>query len=591
MSEAPEDIRRELGEDMTFQDRAAILAEVRTWQEQLVQGMLRAIAIVGFLAAAAGTYDSYTNQEWWTLPFYWGSYAVIVLLVFWKQAPYRFKVWAIIGLVYVLGFTDFVQDGRSGSGRVFMLTVPFLAGLLLGLRESILALILATLTMGGYAWAYTAGFLLLPGDPSSSDLTGWIAGTLTLFMMSTLMVVSLNYLVPRLAEALAQSRGLGRQLARQRDQLEDQVSERTATLARRSTQLQAAAQVARDTVAIQDMERLLEETVHLISDRFGFYHAGIFLLDEAKQYAVLRAASSPGGQRMLARQHRLRVGEAGFGEPVGIVGYVSRQGQPRIALDVGQDAVFFDNPDLPETRSEIALPLRARGEIIGVLDAQSTEPQAFGQEDIAVLQTMADQVAVAFSNARLFEQAQKSLEAERRAYGELSARAWQELSRSRPRLAQRYDPQGILPPDGDWRDEMVAAAQSGQPTPGATGDTPTLAIPLRVRDQVIGVLNAYKPAGSGAWERDETTMLQELVDQLGLAVDSARLYQETQRRAAEEQLLGEVTTRMRETLDVDTVLRTAIQAMGAALGLSRVEVRMGESRVSAAEGGKHVAAD
>jgi GAF domain-containing protein len=306
----------------------------------------------------------------------------------------------------------------------------------------------------------------------------------------------------------------------------------------------------------------------LISDQFGFYHAGLFLLDETGEYAVLRAASSSGGQRMLARGHRLRVGEAG------IVGYVTGRGEPRTALDVGKDAVYFDNPDLPETRSEVALPLRARGEIIGALDVQSTESEAFGQEDVTALQTLADQVAVAISNAHLFQQVQESLEAERRAYGQLSRQAWQDLIRSRAIGEHRYDPQGILPGDGRWRKEMEESVRTGQPIAGREGETATLALPLRVRDQVIGVLDAHKPTESGDWTPEEVDFLASLVDRLGVALDSARLYQETQKRATQERLVGEITARMRESLDLETVLRTATDQIWGTLGMSRVEIRL-----------------
>jgi GAF domain-containing protein len=335
--------------------------------------------------------------------------------------------------------------------------------------------------------------------------------------------------------------------------------------------LETAAQIAGEATVIQDVEELLEETVHLISSRFGFYHTGVFLLDESGRYALLRAASSEGGRRMLARGHRLRVGE------VGLVGHAVDQGEPRIALDVGVDAAYFDNPDLPETRSEIALPLRARGEVIGALDVQSTEPEAFAEDDIAVLQTLADQVAIALSNARLFQQAAESLEAERQAYGELSREAWRRLLRTQAGLAQRYDPQGILSEAGDWRPEMKLAVDAAEAVPSDGGPTPALAIPIKVRGEVIGIVDAHKAAGSAAWTPEQVELLQTLVDQVGLALDSARLHQDAQQRATQEQVMGEVAARMRETLDLDTVLQTAIREIGQALGIPEVEVRMGAS--------------
>jgi PAS domain S-box-containing protein len=347
-------------------------------------------------------------------------------------------------------------------------------------------------------------------------------------------------------------------------------------LRRRAVQLRTAAEVARDSTALRSLEDLLNRTVTMIRERFGFYHAGIFLVEGAGQdaYAVLKAATGEAGRRMLERGHRLKVG----GE--GIVGYVTDVGEPRVALDVGKDAAFFDNPDLPETRSEVALPLRARGEIIGALDVQSVEPDAFSQEDVEVLQILADQVAVAISNMRLFQQAQESLEAERRAYGELSQEAWRELVQTRGGLEQRYDPYKILPADGRWREEMVRAVQETRMVSGQDGSAATVAIPLKVRDRVVGVLDAHKPADAGNWTEDELNLLQALVEQLGVAVESARLYGDTRRRAAQDRLISQVTMRMRESLDVRRVLETTADELYEALGLDKVVIRLTDGEES-----------
>ncbi|MBA3534605.1 MAG: MASE1 domain-containing protein, partial [Ardenticatenales bacterium] len=177
--------------------------------------------------------------------------------------------------------------------------------------------------------------------------------------------------------------------------LEKRVKERTAHLERRSVQLQVAAEVARDaTTSTHTMDDLLNGAVELIRSRFGFYHAGIFLVDKAGDYAVLRAAASEAAPAMLAQGHKLKIGETG------IVGNVTDTGLPRIALDVGADAVHFKNPHLPNTRSEMAIPLKIGGQIIGALDVQSEQEAAFDQDDIATLSTLADQVAIAIQNVR-----------------------------------------------------------------------------------------------------------------------------------------------------------------------------------------------
>jgi putative methionine-R-sulfoxide reductase with GAF domain len=187
---------------------------------------------------------------------------------------------------------------------------------------------------------------------------------------------------------------------------------------RRASTLQAIIEVGHAITQIRDPSQLLPDVTRLISQYFGFYHVGIFIIDEAGRYAVLRAANSTGGQHMLARRHRLAVGIEG------IVGRVASTGRPRVALDVGADAVYFDNPDLPDTRSEIALPLHAGNTVVGVLDVQSTEERAFDDQDINVLTALSEQVAVAMENARLFRESQAALARAEEAYRHYVRQEW-----------------------------------------------------------------------------------------------------------------------------------------------------------------------
>jgi GAF domain-containing protein/HAMP domain-containing protein len=349
------------------------------------------------------------------------------------------------------------------------------------------------------------------------------------------------------------------QLQRMVGTLEMRVDERTRQLTRRNTQFETVAEVGGAIAAIRQIDALLTQVTRLISQRFGFYHVGIFLLDENGEYAVLRAANSEGGQRMLARSHRLKIGQ------VGIVGYVAGALQPRIALDVGQDAVFFNNPDLPQTRSEMALPLIAAGELLGVLDVQSTEANAFTQEDVQVLQLLANQVAVAIQNASLFSRAQEALETARRSYGEISQRAWLDL----------LNRQQITPLVRSRGRAQAGGSDSEHGAASVNGDGRRLAIPIRVRDLVIGTLEPYKPAGMGDWTAEELEALETVAGQLGVALDSARLYEETQIKAENERISGEIAARMRATLDIDSVLQTAVREMQHALKLAEVEIRLG----------------
>jgi GAF domain-containing protein len=364
--------------------------------------------------------------------------------------------------------------------------------------------------------------------------------------------------------------------------LEQQVAERTRALERRAVQLQAAAEVGQAAASIRDLDALLSQVTHLISERFGFYHVGVFLIDEREEYAVLRAANSPGGQQMLARGHRLGVGKQG------IVGHVTGTREPRVALDVGDDAVFFDSPDLPDTRSEMALPLVVGDQLLGALDVQSSKEAAFTQEDIAVLQVLADQVAMAIDNTRLLAEARSALEAERRAYGEISREAWAEIFDIRPDLSFRSSEHGVTDAGDVWKPEMEQAWLQEKVVQGSEGNTDgnlPLALPIKVRGNVIGVLDTYKLAAAGTWTTEEVALLEALTEQVGMALESARLHQETRQRAERERLAAEVTARMRETLDVETVLKTAVQEVRQALGVPEVEVRLAASAMEEAGNG------
>lgn len=337
--------------------------------------------------------------------------------------------------------------------------------------------------------------------------------------------------------------------------LERLVAQRTAELARRTAQLEAAAQVARGAAEIRDLDTLLNETVRLISDRFGFYHAGIFLVDEAGEYAVLRAASSEGGRRMLARGHRLAVGK------VGIVGYVAGTGKPRIALDVGADAVFFDNPDLPLTRSEMAVPLKVGERVIGVLDVQSVEPEAFTEEDVSVLQTMADQIALAIENARLLEESRRALEELERLYGERAREAWRMVASSRP-AAYRYTGVGVEP------------LPAPVPLVGED-DGRRLAVPIRIWGQTIGSILLQRREEQPPWSPEERRLAEEIGEQIALALENARLIAETESRAVRERMLSEMTSRLTRSLDLDALLDTAVRELARMPEVAEVAVYVG----------------
>lgn len=361
-----------------------------------------------------------------------------------------------------------------------------------------------------------------------------------------------------------------------RSSLEDRVQRRTIELEnanqvaeKRARQFQAVTKVMNVVSSIQSLDELLPLITQVISEQFNVYHTGVFLLDEKKEFAILRASNSEGGQRMLARKHTLLVGQTG------IVGFVTATGQARIALDVGADSVYFDNPDLPDTRSEIALPLRYAGQIIGALDVQSTEPNAFLSDDVEVLTTLADQVSVAINNAFTLAEAQKTLLEAQSAIGQVAREAWEVLRPTQLGLGFSYSDVGVKPLQKPIENQQINQALSKGKTilTEEADQRSRLAIPIRLRGQVIGVMQLSARKEIKLTE-DDAEIAEAVAERLSLAIETATLLQSTQHRADIEKLTASITSKVSSSSRFDTILQTAAQELSRALGGSDVIVQI-----------------
>lgn len=332
--------------------------------------------------------------------------------------------------------------------------------------------------------------------------------------------------------------------------LEQRVTERTESLIRKSEHLRAASNIAQKTAEIQDLPMLLEMVASLVTDHFGFYHTGIYLINETGEEAALHAASSEGGRRMIERGHTIPVGRQG------IVGYVAAQKKPRIALDVGTDAVFFNNPDLPMTRSELALPLLIRNHVLGILDIQSDQPYAFNTEDIDVLQTLANQVAIAIENAQLLEESRAALTQLEVLTGVRTRESWVQKLHGKKQVFT-YTPLGLR------------AEKLSKPNEKA------LAVPLILRGQKIGTISIARK-GDAEMNKSDQELIAEVASQAGLAIDNIRLLEDATQRAKQEQIVGKLATRFSESLDIDVLLRTATRELAQLPDVSEVSVFLGK---------------
>lgn len=444
-----------------------------------------------------------------------------------------------------LSYVAWAADGIHDIAFIAYIVPILIAGLLVSWRGAAALTVASILSGWALAYAEAAHFFSPTLDEPLSfarDMTGVFA----------LIGILIYLTITNLRSALEKSRHVAKELAasiRELDQLraslEHEVEDQTSELKQRATQLEAVSGVAQAIASVQDVDLLLPDITKLVSQQFGYYHVGIFLLDEQRRSATLRAANSQGGLRMLTRRHSLAL------DSNSIVGYSVSRGEARIALDVGTDSVFFNNPDLPETRSEMAIPLRVAGAVIGALDVQSTETNAFSQDDVHVLTTLANQIAIAIENARLFGETKRALDEARETFEKYAHQEWNSFARqARPR-GFRFDGKNVIP------------VENGYSQPDSAE---TLAIPLKLRGQVIGILDIRAKNGRRRWTADEMAMLEAAAERAALALENARLVESAQRRAARERAIGDISTKIGAVSNLESILQSAVEELGRKIG-------------------------
>ncbi len=502
---------------------------------------------------------------------------VAILAVVWflmKAAQVRFAAYLHVTTIW-LASTMIALSGSGVRGTAFTsyFVVMLMAGLLLGWKPAIGFTILSVASGFGLAYAENIGIInYVPGPAVEVAIEGtvlFIFGSIFLY----LIISSLQGALKRSNITATELRVSNQQLTELRDELELRVEDRTHELAnrnqeldqansqihRRAAQFEALTQVTQAITSIRDLQELLPHITNVISSRFGFYHVGIFLLDDTNEYAVLSAANSEGGKQMLERRHRLRVGEQG------IVGNVTLTGNPRIAMDVGEDAVFFDNPELPDTHSEMALPLKSGKLIVGALDVQSTEKGAFTEEDIQMLSLLADQVSLAIENARLFDETRRALSDAESISRQLTREAWLHMPVETKLLGYRYGIAGSSPLHERLDLTELSKSRANQK------EASQVVVPIVLRGETIGSLVVQSPS-TAALNQDQIDLIKAVAERVALSAENARLFEETTRRAERERLVSDITGKIRSVNDPQSMIQTAMEELRKALGASKVEV-------------------
>lgn len=479
-----------------------------------------------------------------------GIETVLLLLVliatFVKSGDERLRSISLLVSLFSAGVLAILITPFSGLSQLLLLASVAFATLALGFHTGLFVALLGGVTVAGGGYSLLMGYLPLNGTAAADyrSLLFWLAAGF-FCLLAGLLAASAQHLVQRGWETTAsglQLEKLGAEVER------DALKESAADLERRLVQLKTVAEISRISNTVDDPSALMDQVVDLIQERFELYYAGIFLVDKHNEYAVLKAGSGEAGQQMIANNHQLPVGGASM------VGWAVANNKARIALDTGAEKIRFENPLLPRTRSELALPLRSGRQVLGALTIQSEKANAFDENDLAVLQGLADAIAVALENARRYQEVQAHLKEIETLNRQYLISAWSGHFDSGERLEFSYQ------------------AETANPT-GAAGEVHNSQ--LVIRDQVIGNLSVE--SGASAWSEEEINLIEAVASQASQALENARLLKETQNKAYQEELVGEFSASIRESFNLDAILRTAVRELGDRLNLTEVEAHIGWS--------------
>jgi GAF domain-containing protein len=474
-------------------------------------------------------------------------------------------------LLITLGISMIFFGGIHNVIATGYLLVIATASLLLGRRGTIIFGLLSLLAVAGIYWGQRTyeGIPIFPMPQISfGDL-------IIFFGISTLMAVLMSFALYDLTEALERARRGEQELAVSNRELRASRNALQATmfdLEHRNKQIRLASEVARDAAAAQDLEQILERAVNLMQARFDLYHVGLFLIDERREYAVLRAAAGYGAKQILEQGFQVRV------DRKSALGQFAITGTPYIVQETGEDPTYLEHPILKEAQSRAILPLRVGEETIGVIGIQRQDVNAFREDDIAVLQIMTDQLAVAIENARLLHNMQQAVHEMEAASGRYTRESWRAVGQRAGRPpGYRYrhkaiDPITEQPPEvrQAWLEgRRVVDAQNNEEQEGVKA----AAIPIKLREETIGVFDLR--SSNDTISSEALSLVEDIADRLALALENARLLEDTQRRAAREHLTREITDKMRRAASVESIVQTAVDELYEALGTTRAFVRLG----------------
>jgi GAF domain-containing protein len=533
------------------------------WRERFVLIVLRIASFLGIPLLIFSLPGSTPTDRVLFITIY-----IILLAVTVLPAPYTIRATLFLLAVYAIGLNSVLAWGPWLDGSIFFFAFVTAAALLFDSGVDAIALIVSLASFASIGVAQQLGAYQIKSIGNINTTTlDWFAYSVDFLVPSLVIVVAVRQFKREFIQIIQQMQSTFNTLVLERGQLEDRIQERTEKLESKTSQLRSSTTVARTVAEMQDISTLIDAVTALSSEQFGYYHVGLYLLDEKKKIAFLQAASSKAGQQMIGQGFSIEPDRRNA------LNIVVEEKRYYIGTDTS-GSIFVRDANFPLTRSRLTMPLSVRGEIIGVLDMHSDQPQAIDVDDAEILQTLADLVAISIDNVRLLDET-KALVKQLESYTSLQTlETWSKFT-SRHTPSYQYTPAGVRPifSPGTRKDHENSLV---------------LNIPLQLQGQTIGVIRLKRRGVSAPkWSDRERNLVEKIAEQVALALENSRLVDEAQRNAQRDQLIANISSRVRETLDVESVIRTAAAELRKVFDLKEAEISIGSPQAQPAIAKKH----
>lgn len=533
--------------------------DYKGWRENFIVTILRIACVLGITIIAASFPTATTTDRVLFISLY-----IILLAITVVRVNYSTRAFTLLFMVFIVGVNSILAWGPWLDGSVFFIAFIVLSALLFDQRVDIIALAVSIFTFLLIGTLEQLGiYQFMSPDVPVTGLIDWAAYTIDFSIISIILVIAISQLKKEFSHLAQSMQNTFQTLTTERAQLEDRVRERTDELASRAVQLRSSASVSRTIAEIQDVSNLMETATKLTSEQFGYYQVGLYLLDERKKTAFLQSASSATGKELIGQGFRVEP------DRLNPINQVVEYNRPYITSDM-DNPNFVRDANFPLTRSRMILPLTVRNDVIGILDMHSDQPRSFNMQDAEVLQTLADLVAISIDNVRLINETKnlvRQLEANTSAQ---TQETWTKFTR-RHKPAYQYTPAGVRPVFVSKHDD----------------DKEGMRIPLVLHGQNIGNILLKRKGASASWSERERILVEKVADQVALALENNRLVDETRKSAFRDQIIANVSARVRENLEVESVLRTATTELRRVFDLKEAEISIGILQAENATGKKH----